>query len=62
MRGAGSVPMYDGHNLATEGAVLVTIDYRLDSLPVLDIPLIETRMTTPSLEATTSFWLSADEI
>jgi len=40
IRGAGSVSMYDGHNLAKEGVVLVTINYRLDSLGFLAHPLL----------------------
>ena len=40
IKGAGSVPMYNGHNLAKEGVVLVTINYRLDSLGFLAHPLL----------------------
>lgn len=40
VKGAGSVPMYDGHNLAKEGVVLVTINYRLGPLGFLAHPLL----------------------
>ena len=36
--GAGSIPIYDGHNLAEKGAVIVTINYRLGPLGFMAHP------------------------
>jgi para-nitrobenzyl esterase len=38
--GAGSLPIYDGHNLAEKGVVLVTINYRLGALGLMAHPLL----------------------
>ncbi len=40
LRGAGSVDMYNGHNLAEEGVVVVTINYRLGALGFFALPLL----------------------
>jgi para-nitrobenzyl esterase len=39
-RGAGSLPIYDGTNLAKQGVVLVTINYRLGPFGYLSHPLL----------------------
>ncbi|MER8186020.1 carboxylesterase family protein [Kitasatospora sp. NPDC094015] len=36
--GSGSLPMYDGHALAREGVVVVTLNYRLGAEGFLDLP------------------------
>jgi para-nitrobenzyl esterase len=36
--GAGSLPLYDGHNLATRGIIVVTINYRLGPLGFMAHP------------------------
>jgi para-nitrobenzyl esterase len=38
--GAGSLPIYDGHNLAGKNLVVVTINYRLDALGLMAHPLL----------------------
>jgi para-nitrobenzyl esterase len=38
--GSGSQPLYDGHNLAKKGVVLVTINYRLGPLGFMAHPLL----------------------
>jgi para-nitrobenzyl esterase len=38
--GAGSLPIYDGHNLAEKGVVVVTINYRLGALGLMAHPLL----------------------
>jgi para-nitrobenzyl esterase len=38
--GAGSLPIYDGHNLAEKGAIVVTINYRLGALGLMAHPLL----------------------
>ncbi|RJP33450.1 MAG: carboxylesterase family protein [Actinobacteria bacterium] len=38
--GAGSLPVYDGHNLAEKGVVVVTINYRLGALGLMAHPLL----------------------
>ena len=38
--GAGSLPIYDGGNLAGKGVVLVTINYRLGALGLMAHPLL----------------------
>jgi para-nitrobenzyl esterase len=38
--GAGSLPVYDGHNLAERGVVVVTINYRLGPLGFFAHPLL----------------------
>lgn len=43
--GAGSLPIYDGGNLARKGVVLVTINYRLGALGFMAHPLLSKEST-----------------